>query len=583
MPGTQQFIELAYGDPAPEAFFDLTQEVLGTLGRLDLTVVNATTIRARAGAGADEAGMGIGGALRFIDANVDRAMPGGAAAGRFDVYVTSGPTTIEPGSPPVDTTDYSWDLAIVASGAAAPATAYSKLAGYLDWNGAAITRLVQTFGRRDDAPVAAVSGAVTVPAIEAIMPAAATAPAIRAQVGLTEVFRVGADGSVVATGGVSSASMTVSAAGSGAVTITAADGGLTLGGDVNLYRRQANVLGTDDNVWATLNVAAGVGSASQTTTGSVGPGATAGVLMNDVVVYRRAAALVGIDAGLSLGANLALRTDTGALVLGAAADTNLYRGGANQLRSDGSLALVGGLTVGGTLGVTGASTLASLAVTGNATVGGTLAVTGVLTAPTAAVDTATTQVATTAFVLGQGSAAGDGAPAMDGVAARGASTHWARADHVHPADTSRAPLASPVLTGAPTAPTAALNTNTTQIATTAYVVGQAGAAAPLMDGAAGSGVSLRYSREDHRHPTDTTLAPLASPTLTGTVTLPSLVSTATRIGFFGAAPALVSTGYGAAARTAPPVALSAGSTLNDVLAVVSSLVADLRTYGLIGA
>jgi hypothetical protein len=35
-----------------------------------------------------------------------------------------------------------------------------------------------------------------------------------------------------------------------------------------------------------------------------------------------------------------------------------------------------------------------------------------------------------------------------------------------------APLASPVLTGTPEAPTAAVNTNTTQIATTAFVIGQ---------------------------------------------------------------------------------------------------------------
>ena len=34
---------------------------------------------------------------------------------------------------------------------------------------------------------------------------------------------------------------------------------------------------------------------------------------------------------------------------------------------------------------------------------------------------------------------------------------------------AKAPLANPALTGIPTAPTAAANTNTTQIATTAYV------------------------------------------------------------------------------------------------------------------
>lgn len=94
------------------------------------------------------------------------------------------------------------------------------------------------------------------------------------------------------------------------------------------------------------------------------------------------------------------------------------------------------------------------------------ALTGMPTAPTAAADTNSTQLATTAFVLGQGSAT---APAMDGTAAMGTATRFARADHVHPTDTSRAPLASPAFTGTPTAPTAASGTNTTQIATTAFV------------------------------------------------------------------------------------------------------------------
>ncbi|MDQ2079475.1 hypothetical protein RA307_04710 [Xanthobacteraceae bacterium Astr-EGSB] len=79
------------------------------------------------------------------------------------------------------------------------------------------------------------------------------------------------------------------------------------------------------------------------------------------------------------------------------------------------------------------------------------ALTGAPTAPTAAVDTSTTQIATTDFVIKQASAAGDGAPAMDGTAARGASTHFARADHVHPSDTSRVPTTRAIATTAPLA------------------------------------------------------------------------------------------------------------------------------------
>jgi hypothetical protein len=51
----------------------------------------------------------------------------------------------------------------------------------------------------------------------------------------------------------------------------------------------------------------------------------------------------------------------------------------------------------------------------------------------------------------------------------------------------KAPLASPALTGTPTAPTAAVNTNTTQLATTAFVVAQIADDAPTKTGGGASG------------------------------------------------------------------------------------------------
>ena len=154
------------------------------------------------------------------------------------------------------------------------------------------------------------------------------------------------------------------------------------------------------------------------------------------------------------------------------------------------------------------------------------ALTGVPTAPTAAAGTNTTQLATTAFVTSANTGQlASAAPLMDGTAAVGTSTLLARQDHIHPTDTSRAPLASPALTGTPTAPTAAAGTNTTQIATTAFVTAsntaQLGAGTPLMDGTAAVGTSTLLSRQDHRHPIDTSRAPLASPALTGTPTAPT--------------------------------------------------------------
>ena len=82
------------------------------------------------------------------------------------------------------------------------------------------------------------------------------------------------------------------------------------------------------------------------------------------------------------------------------------------------------------------------------------------------------------------------------------------------APSTYAPLVSPALSGVPTSTTASVNTSTTQIATTAFVVGQAGTTSPLIDGTATVGTSLRYARDDHRHPTDTT----RQSTITGAAT-----------------------------------------------------------------
>ena len=77
--------------------------------------------------------------------------------------------------------------------------------------------------------------------------------------------------------------------------------------------------------------------------------------------------------------------------------------------------------------------------------------------------------------------------------------------------------ASPTFTGTPLSTTAAADTNTTQIATTAFVLGQVGTSNPTMNGTLAVGTSLKYSRQDHVHPIDTSRAPVASPTFTGTV------------------------------------------------------------------
>ncbi|MBB3411193.1 hypothetical protein FHT87_005146 [Rhizobium sp. BK316] len=62
---------------------------------------------------------------------------------------------------------------------------------------------------------------------------------------------------------------------------------------------------------------------------------------------------------------------------------------------------------------------------------------------------------------------------------------------------------SPALTGIPTVPTASVGTNTTQAASTAFVLAQASSTTPVMDGTGAVGVSTRFARADHVHPSDT--------------------------------------------------------------------------------
>lgn len=81
-------------------------------------------------------------------------------------------------------------------------------------------------------------------------------------------------------------------------------------------------------------------------------------------------------------------------------------------------------------------------------------------------------------------------------------------------DALLAPKASPTLTGTPVAPTATPDTSSTQIATTGFVVGQASATTPAMDGSAAVGSASRFARADHVHPSDLSKADVISETIT---------------------------------------------------------------------
>ena len=95
---------------------------------------------------------------------------------------------------------------------------------------------------------------------------------------------------------------------------------------------------------------------------------------------------------------------------------------------------------------------------------------------------------------------------------------------------SKAPLASPALTGTPTAPTATVGTNTTQIATTAFVKAEVDAVIAAAPGALNTLDELAAALGDDANYATTVTnalalkAPLAGPTFTGTVALPAASS-----------------------------------------------------------
>lgn len=152
--------------------------------------------------------------------------------------------------------------------------------------------------------------------------------------------------------------------------------------------------------------------------------------------------------------------------------------------------------------VTGAAPLASPALTGTPT------------APTPTIGDNTTKLATTAFVT-----AAFTSPPVTSVFTRTGAVVAVSGDYTVAQVTGAAPLASPTFTGVPAAPTAGFGTNTTQLATTAFVQ----AAIPA------TGVTTFNSRSGAVVPVSgdygvaqvTGAAPLASPSLTGTPTAPT--------------------------------------------------------------
>lgn len=145
-------------------------------------------------------------------------------------------------------------------------------------------------------------------------------------------------------------------------------------------------------------------------------------------------------------------------------------------------------------------------------------------------------------------------------------------------------LDSPAFTGTPTAPTANTGLNTTQIATTAFVQGELSdrlsTTLPNMDSGDGAiGTSTKYARADHTHPantsyaaklhaSDTTNFGLGNSSLYGHVKLSASTSSTSGVsGGIAATPSAVKSAYDLAntANTAASNATTALATKQDAV------------------
>jgi len=242
----------------------------------------------------------------------------------------------------------------------------------------------------------------------------------------------------------------------------------------------------------TINVASGATISASTKTLNIGTGGVVGSTTTTILGPVLGASTTTIGATTAAST---LNLATGATLTGTTKAVNI-----------------------GTGGVAGSTTNIAIGTTS----GGTNAIT--VNGPTTF--TSSIAAANNSITLGSGTATsvfnfGNGATLSGSTKAVELGTQGAAGSTTTIAIGGTAGTSTTTLNGTTNGVTAAADTNSVALATTAYVVGQAGSATPLVDGTAAVGTSLRYARQDHVHPTDTSRAALASPTFTGTPTLPT--------------------------------------------------------------
>lgn len=146
-----KYRDFSPGDPLPADFADALNEFISTSAPnflLRIKPGDATTLQVVAGTGNAQVGIGIAKisdatkcGWRFITSTIERTSPGGVAA-TFDVHVTGSDNVFTPsGGGEVDTTDYSFALAIVAAAATPAGVALTRKVATAVWDGTKFTAI----------------------------------------------------------------------------------------------------------------------------------------------------------------------------------------------------------------------------------------------------------------------------------------------------------------------------------------------------------------------------------------------------------------------------------------------------------
>jgi hypothetical protein len=469
--------DLAHLDVFDAPWTDAIQEAISVAApNLRLQVVNATTLRAVAGTVNDQAVAFVGGLWRWRTTNQDITPSGGA--GVYELWLAA--SANENVSATVDNTDYNYYLYVRASGSgpptgntpAAKAITQTRKVGELDWSGTAITGIRQWVGVWDSRdPITPTQPLTNIPA--ARFRGVASSSGNIAQVeDSTGAVKWGVDATGLIAGVALTLSSTLAVTGvatfSGNLTLGAAVVA-TWGGDTNLYRASANVLKTDDALQTVGDITALAGAALRTQQAS-----------GNVVLANKL--LVG-DANNAFQANGLGKLEWGpggASVL----DVNLYRGGVDILQTDDYFVAQRGSAANASLGAT---------VTGDTTYRLQILADGKIQWGPGTAGGADTNL--------YRDPAGNKLVTDDTFSAPALQISGTALASTHLSDTAAlARLAGPAFTGTPTAPTAAPGTNTTQLATTAFVVAadalKANLASPAFTGnvtlvsAAGVGIDV---------------------------------------------------------------------------------------------